>query len=151
MTTPSSPEAGSDQVATLRVVRQKLVALHKALLDRERTEYERDHGRIETTQQHLQMLMEHPSFAWLRPMSGLIVRFDERLAKTQSLLAVDARQLAIDARALTTVGDELTEYQRRYHRAVDSSPGILSAHAEVARSLGPLLGAPQRKPVSDKG
>ena len=48
---------------------------------------------IQTTQQHLQLLMEHPSFAWLRPLSGLIVRIDERLAKLGMglLLGVDAR------------------------------------------------------------
>ena len=132
-------DATHDERAALRVVRQKLLALHKALLDRERAEHERDHGRIETTHQHLQMLMEHPSFAWLRPISGLIVRLDERLAAKEPLSGGEARQLALEVRALTTFGDDRTEYQQRYHRALEDSPGILAAHAEVARALGSLI------------
>ena len=82
--------------------------------------------------------MDHPSFAWLRPLSGLIARVDERLGSREPLMATEVRELAGDARALTTFADEKTEYQQRYHRAVDGSPDILASHANVARSLAPF-------------
>ena len=70
MTEPGAIEATSEERAALRAARQRLLALHKALLDRERSRHEHDHGPIQTTQQHLQLLMEHPSFAWLRHSPG---------------------------------------------------------------------------------
>jgi hypothetical protein len=138
MTTPATTEASVEERATLRTVRNGLVSLHKILLDRERERFEREHGRIETTHQHLQLVLEHPMFAWLRPLSGLIARFDDRLLGREPLTAADARRLAADARALTTFADEKTEYQQQYHRALEDSPDILAAHASVARYLAPF-------------
>ena len=140
MTEPGAIEATSEERAALRAARQRLLALHKALLDRERSRHEHDHGPIQTTQQHLQLLMEHPSFAWLRPLSGLIVRIDERLAAKEVVSSGEVRQLAVDARALTSFSEERSEYQDRYRGALEGSPVILAAHADVARALAPLLG-----------
>ena len=139
MTEPTGVDATSEDRAALRAIRQALLALHKILLDRERARYEREHGRIESTHQHLQLVIEHPAFAWLRPLSGLIVEYDERLASRTGLSAADARQLAAEARALTTMTDEKTEHQRLYHAAIEDSPEVLAAHASVARSLAPLV------------
>ena len=141
MTEPTGADATTEDRTALRATRQALLALHKVLLDRERTRYEREHGRIETTHQHLQLVMEHPSFAWLRPMSGLIVEYDERLSPRSALSAIDARQLAAEARALTTLSDEMTEYQQLYRQAIDDSPEALAAHAGVARALAPFVAA----------
>ena len=91
MTDSATGEATSEDRATLRAVRQGLVSLHKLLLDRERERFEREHGRIETTHQHLQLVLEHPTFAWLRPLSGLIARFD-----------VQPRQVEIKVEFVTT-------------------------------------------------
>ena len=139
MTDPKTTEATSEERATLRTVRQALMSLHKLLLDHERSRFERENGRIETTHQHLQLVMDHPSFAWLRPLSGLIARFDERLDGKEPLSTADARQLAADARVLTTFAEDRTAYQQRYHRALEDDPDILAAHAGVARSLAPFL------------
>jgi hypothetical protein len=144
MTHSRTTEATSEERATLRTVRQALMSLHKLLLDHERARFERENGRIETTHRHLQLVLDHPSFAWLRPLSGLIARFDERLDGKEPLSAVDARQLATDARALTTFAEERTEYQQQYHRALEADPDILAAHATVARSLAPFLARARR-------
>ena len=133
----TTPATTADR-ATLRTVRQGLVSLHKILLDRERGRFERENGRIETTHQHLRLVLDHPTFAWLRPLSGLIARFDERLLGKEFLSAADARELAADARALTTFAEERTEYQQQYHRALEDSPELLAVHAGVARSLAPF-------------
>ena len=54
-------------------LRRALLHLHKTLLDWERADYEMVHGRMEPMQA-LQLIYNHAQFAWLRPMSGLIVR-----------------------------------------------------------------------------
>ena len=68
--------------ALLVELRRLLLQLHKTLIDWQRADYERVHGRLQTTQL-LNVLFNDPAFAWLRSMSGLIVRIDETLeAKT---------------------------------------------------------------------
>lgn len=138
MPDPAAPAATTEEREALRVLRQALMSLHKALLDRERHRFEREHGQIETTHQHLQLVLEHPSFAWLRPLSGLIARFDDRLGPRATLSSAEARALVAEARALTTFGEERTESQQRYHRALEESPDILAIHAGVARALAPF-------------
>lgn len=62
----------------LTELRRLLLQLHKALIDWQRADYETVHGRLQTTQL-LGVLFNDPAFAWLRTMSGLIVRIDEAL------------------------------------------------------------------------
>src|SRR5689334_21375811 len=52
-------------VARIRALRLGLLALHKTLIDSERRRYERDHGRIESPQAALRLLLEAPAFQWL--------------------------------------------------------------------------------------
>ena len=61
-------------------LRQGLLRLHKTLLDWERGGYERIHGR-QTSNDLLNALLNDPQFAWLRPISQLIVRIDELLGE----------------------------------------------------------------------
>jgi hypothetical protein len=64
--------------ALLAELRKLLLELHKTLIDWQRTDYERVRGRLQTTQL-LNVMFNDPEFAWLRSMSGLIVRIDEAL------------------------------------------------------------------------
>jgi hypothetical protein len=57
-------------------LRKSLLHLHKILLDWERSAYERIHGRVSSSEL-LKAIVEDPQFAWLRPISSLIVRIDE--------------------------------------------------------------------------
>lgn len=63
----------------LRELRTALLHLHKTLLDWQRAEFEQDRGPMPATQL-LQFIFNDEAFAWLRPMSGLIVAIDEALA-----------------------------------------------------------------------
>jgi hypothetical protein len=68
-----------------------LVKLHKALLDSERQVYEKNIGRIQSPNHFFQLLTSDPFFAWLRPISQLIVAIDETLdAKELTHTDVDA-------------------------------------------------------------
>jgi hypothetical protein len=61
-------------------LRNRLLQLHKVLLEDERRTYERVHGRIPSPGAFLQLLLSDSWFAWLRPVTGLVVEIDEALA-----------------------------------------------------------------------
>src|SRR5574341_1384582 len=56
-----------------------LLRLHKVLLDSERAVYEKEFGPIRSPNHFFQLLTNDPWFAWLRPISQLIVAIDETL------------------------------------------------------------------------
>ncbi len=55
----------------------RLLELHKTLMDGARAEYERENGPIPNAGAFLQLLINHDDFAWLRPLSGLLVELDD--------------------------------------------------------------------------
>ena len=70
--------SGQDHMRThLGNLSRSLLRLHKALLDSERVSYERVHGRIETNGAFFQLVLGDAWFAWLRPLSQLMVKIDE--------------------------------------------------------------------------
>ena len=129
----------------LNDARLGLLALHKALLDYEKIRYERTHGRVESSGAFLQLALGDPQFAWLRPISELVVQIDELLVSDEPGAEVDADAVMNHARALLRPDENGDDFQRRYHRALQDSPEVVMAHAQWKR-LGevkrPAGGAP---------
>src|SRR5437588_8455803 len=96
------PDAGLEQARQkLAELRQTLLTLHKALLDSERTSYELVHGTIPSPGAFLQLLINDSWFAWLRPVTTLLVEIDEALAaKNPPRTSRELVQLREDTRAL---------------------------------------------------
>jgi hypothetical protein len=65
-------------MSRLETVRHELLSLHRALLDAQRVAHERDHGKV-TAATFLELVIGAPEFAWLRPMTALIVAIDEAM------------------------------------------------------------------------
>jgi hypothetical protein len=133
---PDVPLASDEELARLRDIRLHLLRLHKTLLDAERVRYEREHGRVAGPFQLLHLVTNDPAFAWLRPLSALIVEFDERMDGDEPLTAAAARVLRDEARVLTTPNEGGDQAQRNYHWALQESPEALMAHGRVMRLLG---------------
>ncbi len=112
----------------LRALRDRLLTLHKTLLDAERAAYEQTHGPVRSSGEMLQLVIGNEHFAWLRAFSGLIVRIDEWIAS-------DDRQPGEpdtfwqEARRLTSLAD--SPEQARYRSAVHASAPAAMAHAAV--------------------
>src|SRR5436853_3068226 len=87
--------------AQLKDLRHALLHLHKTLLDWERAAYERIHGRV-TGNVLLQAIMKDPQFAWLHPMSELIVRIDEMLENEEPDVPSDVTGMLVQARTLVS-------------------------------------------------
>jgi len=123
--------ASAQQRAALESLRHALLKLHKTLLEWQRVRYEREHGRVADGYPLLDKVMNDPAFAWLRPLSALIVQLDENLENTE-LTQTGARLLNDHARQMVTPSESSTEFQRNYHRALQDSPAAVMAHREVS-------------------
>lgn len=122
--------------AELRSVRETLLSLHKALLDSERTSYELVHGKIGSSSEFLQLLINDARFAWLRPVTTLIVQIDEALAaKNPPRESREFEQLIQDTRALLSPSRETGEFWGRYFGAVQRDPGVAVLHEQMERQL----------------
>ena len=115
-------------------LRKSLLHLHKTLLDWERSAYERVHGRVSSAEL-LQATMEHPQFAWLRPISELIVRIDESVDTEPQNGPVDVEAIVARARASTAADEAGTPQSQRYHTALQEHPDAVFAHRDVANVL----------------
>jgi len=124
-------------VTRLRALRMAVLSLHKALVDVERARYERAKGRIESPQQALRLLMHDPWFAWLKPLSDLIVHADERLASEVPVGPLDVKVFTDHlARLLQVQPDEDDTFLDSYRRALQDAPDVIMAHARVVALLG---------------
>jgi hypothetical protein len=112
--------------------RAPLLALHRILIDLERGEYEKLHGRVNPAGLY-DLLLHHPSFAWMRPLSAAIARLDELPDTPESATARAEWLLAM--RTLLRPDPEGGVFQRRYAECLARSPEALHAHAVVMRAL----------------
>jgi len=112
----------------MNALRKRLLELHKSLVDVERNGYERARGRM-TDGEFLKALIDDPSFAWLGPLTALIVRLDELQGDD-----VPADYKA-EVKRLLKPDDLGTAFQRRYHELLQRSPDALVAHGAVIKLL----------------
>ena len=115
-------------------LRLGLLGLHKKLLDAEREDYERVHGQV-TGGELLQLAINHEHFAWLHPVSELIVRIDEILDAVEPATAEDAGALLAGARSLLRPSEGGGGFGQRYFSAIQREPDVVLAHREVTRLL----------------
>lgn len=120
---------------TLTDLRNHLIRLHKTLLDIERRSYERMHGRKTTPAQFFELVVSDEWFAWLRPISELIVRIDELLAEDGVPDEEDARAILERAEDMLTPAEMGTSLQRRYYEALQMEPSVVMAHADAVRVI----------------
>jgi len=116
--------------AQLKVLRDRLLQLHKTLLDSDRAAYERAYGPVGSSGEWLQLVLGHEHFAWLRPFSGLIVRIDEWLAGDQRP-EVELTAVMKEADRLTLISASTEERALRYRKSIDRSADVAVAHASV--------------------
>lgn len=89
-------------MSRLETVRHELLSLHRALLDAQRVVHERDHGKVAAAA-FLELVIGAPEFAWLRPMTALIVAIDEAIDE-ENPDSPRARRLALIAAKKAATG-----------------------------------------------
>jgi hypothetical protein len=107
-----------------------LLRVHKALLDYERTRFEAVNGKIPGPGEFLQLVINDPFFAWLRPVSEFVVQIDEYTESKEPVDAAAGEALLVTARRMLVPSETGDEFQRNYHRALAESPEVGMAHGE---------------------
>jgi len=130
-----SPVPGAIAAARLRAMRMALLALHKTLLDYERLRYERAHGRIDTAGQALHLVMNDPWFAWLRPMSALVVQADETLDNDHGVSASDVAAFGAQIRDLLQGPGGGPDFQPAFQRVLQEAPEAVVAQGRLTAAL----------------
>ena len=114
-------------------LRNALLRLHKTLLDDERRIYERVHGRIASPGAFLQLLISDSWFAWLRPVTTLVVDIDESLASKEPADEDTMRQLLDRARGLLIETEAGQGLGKGYFDALQRNPDVGVLHGEVMK------------------
>lgn len=116
-------------------LRRGLLSLHKTLIIAEQLTYERVNGRVGSTGQLLQLVLNDPWFTWLHPLSQMVIRIDELLDGEEGPTAVEAEHLLADVRALIRPSEEGDGFERSYYEALQRAPDVIFAHVEVKKLL----------------
>lgn len=136
MHTPDDP-ARATLRASLRELSKNLLPLHRALINAARDDYNFAFGEEVTPNRLLQLMQEDSFFAWLKPVTSLIVDIDE-------LARVDfeaADYDAIVARADRLFGTKVDgEFAQKYVPILQRDVDVAIAHAALRPSLAKLRG-----------
>jgi hypothetical protein len=135
MHTPDSPERAELRGA-LRDVSKALLPLHRALIDAAKDDYAFGIGPVKPSQL-LQLLNDDPFFAWLKPLTSLIVDIDEMARTDFEPSDVAAIAERID-RLFGAKADEAfaAQYIPMLQRSVDVAVGHAALRKAAARLRG---------------
>ncbi|MBX3235936.1 MAG: hypothetical protein KF814_07275 [Nitrospiraceae bacterium] len=123
----------------LQELRHGLLGLHKALIVSEQLTYERIYGRIASAGELLQLVMNDPWFAWLHPLSHLVVRIDVALEEQEDSSIEVAQGLLSETRTLLQPSTEGDGFERSYYEALQRTPDVVLAHASVKKLISSAL------------
>jgi hypothetical protein len=136
MHTPDDP-ARAEQRAALREMSRHLLPLHRALIESARGEYALMVAPVNGPGHLLQLLNEDPFFAWLKPLTSLIVDIDEMARVDFTAADFDAIAARID-RLFGTAAD--ADFSGHYVPVLQRDVDVAIAHAALRQILN------QRRP-----
>lgn len=123
--------------ARLSTLSRALRTLHKALIDGATREFaEPVGGALE----HLQLITNHPHFAWLLKLSGAMAELDERLDDKETPLdGATARGLRDGIEALIGPAAPVDPaFREQYTAMLHAAPEVVMAHGAVRQQLEAL-------------
>jgi hypothetical protein len=122
-------------------LRTALLGLHRALIECERRDYEKLHGRV-SPGDFLKLLMGDDAFAWLAPFTRLIVRLDELDDAQDQKVEPELRAILAAIRELLSLQAERSEFHRRYAQRFDENPDVAAAHGIAVTELRQVVPRP---------
>ena len=139
MHSPDSPERAALRAA-LREVSRALLPLHRQLIEYAKAEYAFAVGPVARPADLIHLLTDDPFFAWLKPVTALIVDIDE-MARTdfepEAALAIGDR-----VQELFTRGDPASLFTQHYVAALQGDAEVAIAHADLRKAFAPLRRRP---------
>ncbi len=129
------PRAAVEEIASAVRV------LHRQLLLGTQKSFEKLFGRVEGPGALLQLAVNDPLFAWLRPLSAQAAALDA-LAAAEEVAEADLAAVSADVLALL---EQEGEFRASYLVYLQTEPDVVMAHAELRRVLGKVRSAPPRR------
>ncbi len=105
------------------VLHSQLLELHRTLLELVKVEYERGHGKVANASALLQLVIHDEAFAWLRPLSKLLVDLDDK----DVIADASAARAAVEGLFATAT------FADAYQPALQAHPDLSFQHGEVMR------------------
>ncbi|MYM22404.1 hypothetical protein GTP46_07085 [Duganella sp. FT135W] len=109
--------------------------LHKQLIHIESQYF----GNVGSPLEHLQLITNHPHFAWLQKLSGLMTQIDERLDEKEPVTPAEAKAFRQSLEMLIgpcEEGDQ--EFRAKYNAMLHDGPELVMAHGAVRRLLAAI-------------
>ena len=126
--------------ARLIALARALRDLHKHLINIE-TQY---FGAVGSPLELLQLVTNHPHFAWLQKLSGLMAQMDERLDEPEPVTPAVALTYRRALEALIGPSEDGdTEFQAKYNALLHDAPEIVMAHGAVRKLLSSISAPPK--------
>ena len=121
--------------SALREVSRVLIPLHRALIDAAKDDYAFAFGAMPQPTQLLRLLNDDPFFAWLKPITALIVEIDEMARR--DFEPADAEAIAGRLETLFGNGNN-REFAQQYVPILQRSVDVAAHHAAVRKTLARL-------------
>lgn len=131
MHTPDDP-ARARLRATLREISKILIPLHRALIHVAKSDYAFAYGEVGSPGQLLKLLNDDPFFAWIKPVTSLIVDIDEmaRVDFDES----DFRRIAERVNRLFGTTPD-ADFAERYVPILQSNVDVAMAHGALRQTM----------------
>jgi hypothetical protein len=137
MHTPDDPARAATRSA-LREISKLLIPLHRSLIDAARDDYTLAGNVVQGPTHLLGLITEDPFFAWLKPMTSLIVDIDEMARVDFEPAAAAAIAVRVDRLFGANVDESFAE---RYVPILQRDIDVAVAHAAVRQALAKLTPA----------
>ena len=118
----------------LKQGRNILLALHKSLVDLERSSYESEKGKL-TAGAFLNLLLEDVRFDWLRRFSMLIVEIDEMLDLNDGIDNAMITSSLSKLRDLAGADSIDDDFGAKFRAALEMSPEAAALNEKLKASL----------------
>lgn len=125
----------------LEMLAVALRELHRALVEHARRDYERARGAVLTPGEFLHLLTTDARFAWLRPLSELMVDLDVFLEADPAPTPEEAAAVRAEVERLIAApksSADANAFAVRYLPLIADDPHIAMGHASVKRLIRKL-------------
>ena len=129
MHTPDDPDRAARR-ATLREFSRLLLPLHRSLIDAAKGDFAIAYEAVEKPSHLLHLLNEHPFFAWLKPMTSLIVDIDE-----MSRVDFERQQFEDIVRRIESLVGNGGDFAAQYIPILQRDVDVAIAHAALRQAL----------------
>lgn len=119
----------------LSQVREQLLSLHKALLEYQKHIYESTVGPMQNPNHYYNLVINDPSFAWLRTLSALVISIDEILEGKDEITDAKVGQIVKYTKGLLTATEGPTPFEKSYVEAIQRDAQIALLHGKLMQLL----------------